>query len=59
MERVAPPLSTHNIHVTHDGVPSVKETAEILSRIDALAAKFSVRLPAPTIIEGEVIEAAE
>ncbi len=56
MERIAPAESTHTVRVTHDATPSFKETAQVLERIAELAAKFSVRLPSPPIIEGEVIE---
>jgi phage terminase small subunit len=56
MERIAPVESTHTVRVTHDATPNFKETAQVLDRIAELAAKFSVRLPSPNIIEGEIVE---
>jgi hypothetical protein len=56
MDRIAPIESTHTVKVQHDATPSFKETAQVLARIAELAAKFSVRLPAPPIIDGEVVE---
>jgi phage terminase small subunit len=56
LDRVHPVETTHHVKVELDATPSFKETAQVLARIAELAAKFSVRLPSPTIIEGEAVE---
>jgi phage terminase small subunit len=58
LDRVHPAETVHNVRVDHqhDVTPNAKETARILERIAELSAKFSVRLPAPTVIDGETVE---
>jgi len=56
MERIAPVESTHTVRVSHDATESFKDTAKVYERIAELAAKFSVRLPAPRLIEGSAVE---
>jgi hypothetical protein len=56
LDRVHPVETTHHVKVEHDATPNFKETAQVLERIAELAAKFSVRLPSPNIIEGEIVE---
>ena len=56
LDRVHPVETTHHVKVEHDATPNFKETAQVLERIAQLAAKFSVRLPSPTIIDGEVVK---
>jgi phage terminase small subunit len=57
LDRVHPVETTHHVKVQHDATPGFKETAEVLARIAELAAKFSVRLKLPAVIDGEVVEA--
>jgi len=54
MDRVAPQSSTLAVKVEHKIEMSARETAQVLERIDQLAAKFAVRLPEPKVIEGEL-----
>lgn len=56
VDRLYPLETVHNVNVAHDVTPNFKESAQILARIEELAAKFRVRLPAPTVIEGEAAE---
>jgi hypothetical protein len=56
LDRVHPVETTHHVKVEHDATPNFKETAQVLERIAQLAAKFSVRLPAAPIIDGEIVE---
>jgi phage terminase small subunit len=56
LDRVHPVETTHHVKVEHDATPNFKETAQVLERIAQLAAKFSVRLPAVPIIDGEVVK---
>jgi hypothetical protein len=58
LDRIHPVEMVHNVkhEHKHDVTPNFKETAQVLERIAELAAKFSVKLPAPPIIDGEVIE---
>ena len=53
LDRVHPVETTHHVKVEHDLTPSAQQTAEIMARIEALAAKFNVALPSPKIIDGE------
>jgi phage terminase small subunit len=57
MDRIAPVESTHTVRVTHDATPNFKETAAVLARIAELAAKYSVSLPAPVVIDAKANEA--
>jgi phage terminase small subunit len=59
LERVHPVETTHHVKVEHDASPSFKETAQVLERIAELAAKFSVRLPALTVIDAQPINKSE
>jgi hypothetical protein len=59
MERIAPVESTHTVRVTHDATPSFTETAQVLERIAQLAAKFSVKLPAPPMIDAQPVSKSE
>jgi hypothetical protein len=58
LDRVHPAETVHKVDVTHkhDVTPNARETAEILKRIAELSAKFSMRLPSPPVIDGEVVE---
>jgi hypothetical protein len=58
LDRVHPAETVSTLKVQHDATPSFKETAEVLERIAALAAKYSVALPrpAPAVIEGHAME---
>jgi hypothetical protein len=56
VDRLYPIETQHTVKVEHSASPDFKETTQILAKIAELAAKFSVRLPSPTIIEGEVVE---
>lgn len=58
LDRVHPAETVHKVDVTHkhDVTLNARETAEILKRIAELSAKFSMRLPAPPVIDGEVVE---
>src|SRR5258708_1293841 len=56
LDRVHPAETQHTVKVEHSATPDFKETAQVLARIAELAAKFSVRLPAPRVIDGEVVE---
>jgi phage terminase small subunit len=51
LDRTMPMETIHNVQVKHDATPEFKETAQVLARIAELAAKFSVRLPAPSMID--------
>jgi phage terminase small subunit len=54
MDRVAPQNSTHIVKLEGEVKLTSSETAQVMSRIEELAAKFAVQLPAPKIIEGEL-----
>jgi phage terminase small subunit len=58
LDRVHPAETVHKVDVNHkhDVTPGFKETAEVMERITALAAKFSVKLPPSRVIDGEVVE---
>jgi hypothetical protein len=56
LDRVHPLETQHTVKVEHSATPDFKETAQILAKIAELAAKFSVRLPSPPIIDGEIVE---
>jgi hypothetical protein len=56
LDRVHPAETQHTVKVEHSATPDFKETAQVLARIAELAAKFSVRLPSPSIIDSEVVE---
>jgi phage terminase small subunit len=51
IDRVSPVESLQVVRVEHDVGPTAKQTAEIMARIEALAAKFNVALP--PLIEGK------
>ena len=55
MDRVAPSQSTHTVKVEGEVKLSAQETAHVLERIEELAAKFAVQLPAPKIIDHEAM----
>jgi hypothetical protein len=59
LDRVHPVETTHHVKVEHDATPSFKETAQVLERIAELAAKFSVRLPAPLLIDAQRLSKSE
>ncbi len=54
LDRVAPAESTHKLKVEGEIKLGPVETEQVLKRIEELAAKFSVSLPAPKIIDGEL-----
>jgi phage terminase small subunit len=54
LDRVHPTETVHNVKVEGKIELSARETAQVLERIEQLAAKFAVRLPAPKVIEGEL-----
>jgi hypothetical protein len=56
LDRIHPVETTHHVKVEHDATPNFKETAQVLERIAELAAKFCVRLPSASIIDGEVVD---
>jgi hypothetical protein len=56
LDRVHPAETTHTVKVQHDAAPDFKETAQVLERIALLAAKFNVRLPAPSIADPAIID---
>ena len=56
LDRVHPAETQHTVKVQHDATPNFKETAEVMERIAALAAKYSVSLPPPVIIDGQANE---
>lgn len=58
MDRISPANSTHTVTVQHDITPTAAQTAETLRRIAELSAKFSVALPKPKVIEGEIVNDA-
>jgi hypothetical protein len=61
LDRTHPVEMVHNVkheHL-HDVTPNARETALILERIAELSAKFSVRLPAPLVIDETKMQAAE
>ena len=57
LDRVHPTETQHTVKVQHDVTPGLKETAEVMERIAALAQKFGVSLPAPLIIDNEASHA--
>jgi phage terminase small subunit len=59
LDRVHPVETTHLVKVEHDATPSFKETAQVMERIAELAAKFSVKLPAPALIDAQPISKSE
>jgi phage terminase small subunit len=54
LDRVHPAETVSTVKVQHDATPAFKDTAEVMARIAALAAKFSVKLP--PVIDAEVVE---
>jgi hypothetical protein len=46
------------VKVQHDVTEEFMDTAKVLKRIAELAEKFSVKLPAPLIIDGQASEVA-
>jgi phage terminase small subunit len=54
IERVSPTNSTHTVKVEGEVKLSSRETEHVLARIEELAAKFGVQIPAPKVIEGEL-----
>jgi hypothetical protein len=62
VDRLYPAEIVHNVkhEHTHDATPNFKETAQVLERIAELAAKFSVRLPAPPLlIDAQIVSKSE
>jgi phage terminase small subunit len=55
MDRVSPQNSTHTVKVEGEVKMTAQETSYVLQRIEELARKFSVALPAPKIIEHEAV----
>lgn len=53
LDRSMPLETTQTVKVQHDVTPGLKETAEIMERIAALAQKFGVSLPTPVILDNE------
>lgn len=51
VDRLYPLETQHNLKVEHTAGPGFQETTEVLARIAALAEKFRVSLPAPTVID--------
>jgi hypothetical protein len=58
LDRVHPAETQHTVKVEHSATPDFKETAEVIARIAELAAKYSVSLPAPVVIDAKANEAA-
>jgi hypothetical protein len=58
LDRTMPLETIHNVKVKHDVTPGFKETAEVMARIAELAAKYSVSLPAPVVIDAQANEVA-
>jgi hypothetical protein len=58
LDRTMPLETIHNVQVKHDVTADFKETAEVMARIAELAAKYSVNLPAPVVIDARVNEAS-
>ena len=56
LDRVHPAETQHTVKVEHSASPDFKETAQVLARIAELAAKFSVSLPPPIVIDGHANE---
>ncbi|MEH2570253.1 hypothetical protein [Bradyrhizobium sp. AZCC 2289] len=56
LDRVHPAETVHNVKVQHDTTEEFKDTAKVLKRIAELAEKFSVKLPAPMVIDGHASE---
>jgi phage terminase small subunit len=56
LDRVHPAEIIHN--VKHDATPAFVETAQVMARIAELAAKYSVSLPAPVVIDAHANEAS-
>lgn len=61
LDRVHPVEMVHNVkhEHKHDVTPNARETAQILQRIAELAAKFNVSIPAPIILDGDVISKSD
>jgi hypothetical protein len=57
LERVVPATSTSVLKIEQEVKLSPEQAAEVHKRIEQLAARFAVPLPAPKPIEVEVIEA--
>jgi hypothetical protein len=57
LDRVHPTEMVHKVKHEHDLTPDFKETAQVLARIAELAAKYSVSLPTPVIIDNEASHA--
>src|SRR6266851_4948739 len=51
LDHMHPTETVVKVDHKHDVTPSAKETAELLQRIAELSEKFSVRLPAPLVID--------
>jgi hypothetical protein len=49
LDRVHPTENT--LTVKHDATPAFQNTAEVMARVVALAAKFNIALPAPKVID--------
>ncbi len=57
LDRTMPLETVSTLNVKHDVTPEFKETAQVLARIAELAAKYSVSLPAPVVIDARANEA--
>jgi phage terminase small subunit len=55
LERVSPADTT--LTVKHDATPAFQNTAEVMARVVALAAKFNIALPGPKVINAVANEA--
>jgi hypothetical protein len=59
LDRVHPAETVSTLKVQHDATPAFKETAQVMKRIAELAAKFSVKLPAPPLIDAQPVSKSE
>ena len=55
LDRVHPAEMVSTVKVKHDVTEEFRDTAKVLKRIAELAEKFSVKLPPPLVIEGEIV----
>ena len=55
MDRVAPVTATSVVKVEGEVKLTAAETANVLDRIEELAARFAVKLPAPKVIDHEAV----
>jgi len=56
LDRSDPLMTTHTVKVERDDRPTPQAIDKVLARIEALAARAGLALPAPKLIEGECVE---